>query len=238
MTTPLHLGDLTIDLVRKNIKHLYLRVLPPSGAVRIAAPRRMDLDTIRRFALSRLEWIKKQQEKIRSQAPRTPLEYIDGESHHVWGERYLLKVIVSNRPASVELCDGELLLHVRPGSTLAKRQALVEAWYRQQLLQALPPLIAQWEPRMSVTVARFYIRRMKTRWGSCTPRTRSLRFNTGLAKKPPRCLEYLVVHEMAHLLEPSHNARFKALMDRFLPDWKQLRKELSRTPLGHEQWED
>lgn len=238
MTSHLHFDDLTIDLVRKNIKHLYLRVLPPSGAVRISAPRRRDLDTIRRFALSRLEWIKKQQEKIRSKAPQTPLEYIDGESCLVWGERYPLKVIASNRPASVELCEGELLLHVRPGSTSAKRQALVETWYRQKLMQALPPLIARWEPRMGVTVAHCYIRRMRTRWGSCTPRTRSLRFNIELAKKPPRCLEYLVVHEMAHLIEPSHNARFKALMDRFLPDWKHVRKELNRTPLGHEAWEE
>jgi predicted metal-dependent hydrolase len=238
MTSHLQLGDLTIDLVRKNIKHLYLRVLPPAGIVRISAPRRMDIETIRLFAISRLGWIEKQQEKIRLQARQNPGEYSDGESHFVWGGRYLLKVIETGGPPSVELRPGELLLHVRPGSGKEKRQAALDAWYRRQLEAAIPPLIARWEAVMGVKVSRFYVRRMKTRWGSCNPRRRSLRFNTELAKKPPRCLEYLVVHEMAHLIEPSHNARFKALMDRFLPDWKQVRKELNRTPLGHEAWEE
>lgn len=238
MTSHLQLGDLVIDLVRKNIKRLYLRVLPPDGRVRISAPRRMEIETIRAFALSRLGWIKKQQEKIRLQAPQPPPEYLDGESHFVWGERCTLKVIEASGIPSVELRHGELLLSVPAGTGTAKRQALVEAWYRRQLMQALPPLIAKWELRMSVKVSRFSVRRMKTRWGSCTNRTRSLRFNTELARKPPPCLEYLVVHEMAHLLEPSHNARFKALMDRFLPDWKQVRNELNRSPLGHEEWRE
>jgi predicted metal-dependent hydrolase len=238
MTTQLQLDDITIDVVRKNIKHLYLRVLSPSGKVRISAPRRMELETIRLFAISRLGWIKKQQSKIRAQGGETPREYLDGESHFAWGDRYLLKVIEAGGSPSVELRHGELLLHVRPGSSKEKRQAALDAWYRQQLTQALPPLIARWEPLMGVKVARFFVRRMKTRWGSCNPRLRSLRFNTELAKKPPTCLEYLVVHEMAHLLEPSHNARFVALMDRFRPYWKLVRKELNRTPLVHEEWED
>ncbi len=238
MNTQLQLDDLTVDIVRKNIKHLYLRVLPPTGKVCITAPLRMDLETIRLFAISRLGWIKKQQSKILAQERETLHEYLDGEGHFAWGERCTLKVIKVSGPPSIDLRPGELLLQVRPGTGTAKRQALIEAWYRRQLEAAIPPLIARWEAVMGVKVSRFYVRRMKTRWGSCNPRMRSLRFNTELAKKPPHCLEYLVVHEMAHLIEPSHNARFKALMERFMPGWKQAREELNRTPLGHAEWED
>lgn len=238
MVTLLELGDITVEVALKDIKNVHLSVHPPSGRVRISAPRRMELETIRVYAISKLGWIKKQQNKIQGQARETPREYVERESHFVWGDRYLLNVIEAEQPPSVELRHSEMVLQVRPGSGKEKRQAVVEAWQRGLLREAIPPLIAKWEALMGVKVSRFYVRRMKTKWGSCNPRARSLRFNTELAKKPRTCLEYLVVHEMAHIIEPTHNARFVALMERFVPNWKQVRDELNRTPLGHEEWED
>jgi hypothetical protein len=232
----LELGDITVDVVLKDIKNIHLSVYPPNGRVRISAPLRMDMETLRVYAISRLDWIKKQQAKLREQERETPREYLDRESHYLWGKRYLLDIIEIDEPPSIELKHSHMLLSVRPGADEKKKQAVVDEWYRQQLKAAVSPVIARWEPIMGVKVERIYVRRMKTRWGSCNPVRHSIRFNTELAKKPPECLEYIVVHEMVHLLEPSHNARFVSLMDRFLPHWKQLRDELNRWPLSHETW--
>lgn len=236
MLTHLTLGDLTIEVERKPIKHLHLSVYPPDGHVRIAAPERMDLDTIRVYAISRLGWIKDQQRKFHEQRRESAREYIDHESHYVWGQRYLLQVLERDAPPTIELKHRHLLLGVRPGTPTARRHALLEDWYRRQLRAAVAPLLAQWELRLGVHVERIYIQRMKTRWGSCNPAARSLRFNTELAKKPPQCLEYIVVHELLHLLEPSHNPRFVALMEHHFPHWRLLRDELNRAPLGHVEW--
>ena len=192
----------------KDIKNVHLSVHPPTGRVRISAPSRMSLDTIRVFAISKLGWIKQQQRKLREQERETPREYLDRESHYVWGKRYLLKVIESDEPPSVELKHSQMLLRVRPATDEAKKQAIVEEWYREQLKEAVPPLIAKWEPLMGVKVERFFVQRMKTKWGSCNPGAGSIRLNTDLAKKPRECLEYIVVHEMVHLIERHHNDRF------------------------------
>ncbi|MHB8763776.1 MAG: M48 family metallopeptidase [Deferrisomatales bacterium] len=236
MVRRLDLGGLPVEVVFKDIKNVHLSVYPPEGRVRISAPTRMSLDTIRVFAISKLAWIKEQQKKLREQERETPREYLDRESHYVWGRRYLLTVTEENQPPSVTLQPGQLVLRVRPATEEPRRQELVEEWYRQQLKNAVPPLLATWEPRMGVQVARFFVQRMKTRWGSCSPGTRTIRLNTELVKKPPECLEYLVVHELAHLLEPTHNARFVALMDRFVPKWQFCREELNRLPVRHEEW--
>ena len=228
------IGDITVDVVRKDIKNVHLRVYPPTGRVGISAPKRMSIDAIRAFAVSKLGWIVRQQEKIRVQAHETPRQYVDRESHYLWGKRYLLEVSERDAPPSIELIDSRIHLRVRPGTDLQKRRALVEAWYREQIRIAVPPLLAHWEPQIGVRVERFYVRRMKTRWGSCSVKARTIRLNTELAKKPPECLEYIVLHELVHLLEPTHNARFKALMGRFLPGWQDQRQALNLLPLRRE----
>src|SRR2546425_822228 len=205
MVTQVAFGDITADVVLKDIKNIHLSVYPPSGRVRIAAPSRMRLDTIRVFAISKLGWIKQQQQKLQAQERETPREYLDRESHYVWGKRYLLKVIEGHEAPSVALQHRWMLLRVHPGTDAKKKRAIVEAWYRQQLKKAVPPLIARWEPLMGVKVERFFVRRMKTKWGSCNHGARTLRLNTELAKKPRECLEYIIVHEMTHLLEPTQD---------------------------------
>jgi len=236
MPTQVRLGDITVDVALKDIKNVHLSVHPPTGRVTISAPTRMSLDTIRVFAIAKLGWIKQQQRKLQEQERETPREYLDRETHWVWARRYLLKVIDDDGPSSVELSHSRMRLHVRPGTTESKRQAIVEEWYREQLKQAAPPLIAKWETRLGVKVQRLFVRRMKTKWGSCNHRARTIRLNTDLAKKPRECLEYLVVHELVHLLEPTHNARFVALMDRFMPKWQSHRQVLNRLPVRHVAW--
>ncbi|MFZ0612077.1 MAG: SprT family zinc-dependent metalloprotease [Desulfobacterales bacterium] len=196
----------------------------------------MSLDTVRVFAISKLGWIKRQQKKLQEQDRETPREYQDRESHYVWGQRYLLTVIESDQAPSVELKHRRMLLQVRPGTDEKRRQELVEGWHREQLKNAVPPLIARWGPLLEVKVKRFFVQRMKTKWGSCTPGAGNIRLNTELAKKPLECLEYIVVHEMAHVLEPTHNARFRALMDRFMPKWTFYLDQLNRLPVSHEDW--
>ena len=236
MVKQLTLGDISVEVMFKDIKNVHLSVHPPTGRVRISAPSRMSLDNIRVFAISKLGWIKQQQKKLQEQDRETPREYLDRESHYVWGKRYLLEVIEIDLPRSIELKHNRLLLRVRPGTDETRRQALVEGWYREQLKTAVPPLIAKWAPLMGVKVNRFFVQRMKTKWGSCTPGAGNIRLNTDLAKKPPECLEYIVVHEMTHLLEPTHNDRFRALMDRFMPKWQFYIEQLNRLPVSHEDW--
>jgi hypothetical protein len=236
MAAQVTLGDIVAEVTLKDIKNIHLSVYPPDGRVRISAPTRMSLDTLRVFALSKLGWIKQQQHKLREQERETEREYLDRESHYMWGRRYLLTVVEGERPASVELKHGRLILRVPRGADIAKKRAIVEAWYREQLKQAAAPLIAKWEAIMGVHVERVFVQRMKTRWGSCNPRARTIRLNTELAKKQRDCLDYIVVHELAHLLEPTHNARFSALMDHFLPQWQQRRAVLNRLPVRHEEW--
>jgi hypothetical protein len=237
MVHKLRLGNMYVDVVLKDIKNIHLSVLPPNGKVRISAPLRTNLDTIRVFAISKLDWIKRQQKKLQGQDRETPREYVERESHYLWGKRYLLSVSESVRPTSLELKHNRIVLHVRPGTADHKRQAIVEEWYRGQLKQAAPPIISKWAPIIGVKVARFFVQRMKTKWGSCNHRTGSIRLNTELAKKPQENLEYIVVHEMVHLLEPTHNPRFVALMDRYMPKWQFHREQLNRFPVSHEEWE-
>jgi predicted metal-dependent hydrolase len=236
MGTTISLGDIKVDVVQKDIKNLHLSVYPPTGAVRIAAPSRMDLGTIRVFAISKLGWIKSQQRKLRAQPREAPREYLDRESHFVWGRRYLLQIVEKDAAPQVELKHSKIRLQVRPGSSELKKRVVLEDWYRERLKQAAPPLVAKWERLMGVAVQQVFAQRMRTKWGSCSPRAGNIRLNTDLAKKPPECLEYIVVHEMAHLLEPTHNSRFQALMDGFMPNWRVCRDELNRLPVRHEDW--
>ncbi len=236
MTRKIELGDITVDVVLKDIKNIHLSVYPPNGRVKISAPLRMDMDTIRVFAISRLGWIKKQQKKFQEQERETPREYLDLESHYVWGKRYLLRVVEVDEAPSVELKHNKMVLRVRPGTDDKKKKDIIDAWYREQLKKAVPPLIAKWELLLGVKVNRFFVQRMKTKWGSCNHKARNIRLNTELARKPEECLEYTVVHEMAHLLEPTHNSRFISLMDQYMPKWQFFRDKLNQLPVRHEDW--
>ncbi|MBX3304580.1 MAG: M48 family metallopeptidase [Nitrospira sp.] len=236
MMAQVQLGNITADVVLKDIKNVHLSVYPPNGRVRIAAPARMSLDTIRVFAISKLSWIKQQQKKLREQERETPRVYLNRESHYLWGKRYLLTVQEKDRAPSIELRHRRILLSVRPGASVERKQELFEVWHREQLKNAVLPLLAKWQPLMGVTVSRVFVQRMKTKWGSCNPTARHIRLNTELAKKPPECLEYIVVHELAHLIEPTHSQRFTALMDRFIPKWQFYRQVLNRLPVRHEEW--
>jgi predicted metal-dependent hydrolase len=232
----INLGDIAVDVVLKDIKNLHLSVHPPTGRVRISAPKRMRMDTIRVFAISKLAWIRRQQTKLREQERETRREYVERESQYVWGKRYLLAIVESEEPPSIELTHSRLVLRLRPRTGEDKKNSLVEEWYREQLKEAVPPLIARWQSLLDVRVERFFVQRMKTRWGSCNSKTRSIRLNTDLAKKPRACLEYLVVHEMIHLIEPTHNSRFVALMDQSMPQWRTVRELLNRLPVRHDDW--
>lgn len=236
MGTRLELGGIVVDVVKKDIKNVHLTVHPPSGRVRISAPLHLKTDTIRVFAIAKLPWIRLQQKKLRAQERETPREYLDRESHYLWGRRYLLRVVEHDAAPEVLLGSRAIVLKVRHGTPAVKRQEVIEAWYRKQLKAAVPALVEKWEPRMGVNLRLCFVQRMKTKWGSCSPASRSIRVNTELAKKPRECLEYIVVHEMAHLLEPTHNERFVKLLDSQLPTWRQRRDTLNRLPVRHEHW--
>ena len=236
MVSQIKLGDIAVDVVLKDIKNVHLSVYPPTGRVRISAPNHMSLDTIRAFVISKLGWIEKQKRKLRDQVRETPREYLDRESHYVWGKRYLLHVVEREAAPVVEIRHNALVLQVRPGVDRARKQAIIEAWYRDQIRDAVPSLIEKWEPVMGVEVANFYVRRMKTLWGSCNPAAGSIRLNSELAKKPRECLEYVVVHEMVHLLEPKHGSQFTAAMDRLMPTWRHHKDALNQLPVRHEHW--
>lgn len=237
MATRLRLGDIALDVVLKDIKNIHLSVHPPTGRVRISAPSRMKLDTIRVFAISKLDWIRRQQRKLREQERETPREYLDRESHYVWGKRYLLSVTERDLVPSLALKHSRMILTVRAGTDVAAKEAIVALWYREQIKAVALDLIAKWAPLLGVSVGRVFVQQMKTKWGSCNPRARSIRLNTELAKKPRECVEYIVVHEMVHLLEPTHNARFVALMDQFMPTWQFCRQKLNRLPVRHADWD-
>jgi predicted metal-dependent hydrolase len=232
----LQLGAITVDVVLKDIKNIHLSVHPPAGKVRIAAPLRMDLDTIRVFAITKLAWIKSQQKKLREQERETPREYLDRESHYVWGKRYLLKLVEKDAAPSVELKHSKMVLQLRPAASIEKKQEVLDAWYREQLKVAVPPLVAKWEKALGVKAGKVFVQKMKTKWGSCNPVAGNIRLNTDLAKKPPACLEYIVAHELAHLLERHHNERFITLMDAHMPQWRQYREVLNSLPLAHQEW--
>jgi len=237
MATQLQLGGIAVDVLLKDIKNVHLSVHPPTGRVRISAPSRMSLDLIRVFAISKLNWIKQQQKKLREQEREPPREYLERESHFVWGKRYLLSVTGRDRAPAVELKHSRMILTARAGMDEAAKEVIVAQWYRDQVKAVVADLVAKWESILAVNVNRVFVQQMKTKWGSCNPRASTIRLNTELAKKPKECLEYIVVHEMVHLLEPTHNARFIALMDQFVPRWKFLRQRLNRLPVRHADWD-
>lgn len=231
MATRLQVGEVRIAVRREDIRNLHLSVYPPDGKVRIAAPAWMDAEAIRLFSIGKLGWIRRQQKKLREQPRETLRQYVQRESHYVWGRRYLLHVVERDAAPAVELQHRRLALGVRPGTTRAQREAMVSAWYRAQIRAAVPELLTRWQPLVRRAPNAVYVQRMKTRWGGCNVGTCNIRLNTELAKKPPECLEYVLLHELVHLREPTHSARFIALMDRLMPRWRDRRAMLNRLPL-------
>lgn len=230
-------GDLRIDIDRKSIKNLHLSVNPPDGKVRIAAPLNIDDDAVRLFAVSKLGWIRKQQRKFNDQPRQSEREYITGESHYFKGERYLLNVICrKGNPKVVLRNKTHIDLYVRENSPFPQRKRIMTEWYRKQLKAMIPDLVTKWEKIISVEEVEWGVKQMKTRWGSCNIEARRIWVNLELAKKPDRCVEYIVVHEMVHLLERKHNDHFVELMDKFMPMWRTFREELNQFPLRHERW--
>lgn len=232
----LQLGTITVEVIQKNIKNIYLSVYPPTGRVRISAPNRMDISAIRVFAISKLGWIRKQRAKLKNQQREAPREFLNRESHSFNGKRYLLEIIQHNAAPRVNLQHSRIELYVRPKTSREKMKAILDEWYRGHLKAILPGLIAKWEKRMNVQVNEFRIKKMRTRWGTCNREAKRIWLNLDLAKKPSECLEYIVVHEMTHLLERTHNDRFVSLMTGFMPKWRFYKDELNRLPVSHGAW--
>ena len=227
-----------IDVTYKDIKNLHIGVYPPLGRVRVSAPMKLDDDKVRLAIIQKLPWIKRQREQLAAAERQSEREMITGESHYVWGIRHRLKVVERPGRAHVEVDGDRLLLYVPASTTLDKRLEILERWQREQLRDRIPALVAKWEPIVGQKVPRWSIRRMKTKWGSCNRETGHIWFNLDLAAKHPDCLEYIVVHEMTHLLERNHGERFTTLMDKFMPDWRARRDRLNDAPLGAQQWGD
>lgn len=238
MTETIHLGEITIVVTRKDVKHVHLSVHPPDGRVTLVAPEGTRPEVARAYAVSRLGWIRNQQQRLRAQARETPRQFVGRESHYLWGRRYLLTVLEEDVRPSVRLSHRRITLTVRPGSDRARREAVMHEWHKSLLHEIVPALIGRWERKLRVDVAGYFLQRMKTKWGSCNHGARTIRLNTELVKKPKDLLEYVVVHEMLHLHEQTHNERFFALLDRHYPTWREARSELNELPLTAEIWRE
>ena len=231
------ISDITIDVVRKDIRNIHLAVYPPLGRVRLAAPLNISDDAIRLFAVSKLAWIKRNQRKFEGQERIAPREFKNRESHYFRGQRYLMNIIEVDAPPKVILKNKTYIdLYVRPETPTDKRLEVMNEWYRVQLKNQIPDLIAKWEEKMNIKVSEWQVKQMKTKWGSCNIEAKRLWINLELAKKPEHCLEYIIVHEMVHLLERHHNDRFHYLLETYLPNWKQLKTELNQLPVSHADW--
>jgi predicted metal-dependent hydrolase len=231
------ISNIKIDVVRKDIKNIHLAVYPPTGRVRIAAPLRINDDAIRLFAISKLGWIKRHQRKFEGQERISPIEYKNRESHYFQGKRYLLNIIEEDKPPKVVLKNKTYIdLYVRPQTPADKRHEIMNEWYRSQLKKQIPELIEKWEKKLNVKVGEWQVKLMKTKWGSCNIEKKRIWINLELAKKPINCLEYLVVHEIVHLIERNHNDKFLYYMDKYLHDWKQIKTELNKLPISHADW--
>lgn len=228
----LRLGEIEIVVTRKDVKNVHLTVHPPEGRVTLVAPAHSRLEVLRAYAITRLGWIRKQQAGFLAQAREVPRRHVTRESHLLWGRRYLLEVQYVDAKPEVRLDHKRIKLTVRPGADEAKRAQVMHAWHKAQLHAVLPDLIKAWESRLGVKVHGYYLQRMKTRWGSCNHTRGHIRLNTELVKKPRHLLEYVVVHEMIHLIEPTHGERFIRLLDKHCPRWREARDELNALPLS------
>lgn len=234
----LSVSGLRVEIVRKDIQNLHLGVYPPDGRVRAAVPSRMSDEAARLAVISRLPWIRKQRAQFAAQPRQSAREIVSGESHYFLGKRYRLRVVRQEGPAKVFVRGkSRIELHVRDAADLAERERALLGWYRRALRETARELLAKWQDILGVQVADCRIKRMKTRWGTCSVDAGRIWLNLELAKKPVPCIEYVLVHELTHLLERTHSERFVALMDRHLPQWRSIRDELNTAPLAHESWQ-
>jgi predicted metal-dependent hydrolase len=230
-------SNLSIDVVRKDIKNMHLAVYPPTGRVRIAAPLRVNDEAVKLFAISKISWIRKHQRNFEAQDRQAPRQYKERESHYFLGKRYLLRIIEQEAPAKVELKTKTYIdLFVRPNTTTEQKQTILNEWYRKELKKLVLPLIDKWQKQIGVRVNDWQVKQMKTKWGTCNIEKGRIWLNLELAKKPLHCLEYIIVHELIHLLERHHNDRFLSLMEKHMPQWKFYREELNRLPVSHGEW--
>ncbi|MCP9808843.1 M48 family metallopeptidase [Cyanobium sp. HWJ4-Hawea] len=225
------IGGLSVEVTLKPIKNLHLSVDPPDGTVRISAPEQMSANLIRSYAIGKLSWIRKQQKKLEGQQRESPRMVVERESHHLWGRRLLLSIQEVEAPPRVEVNTKQMLLFVRSGTTEEKRRSLLAAWYRDQIRKEAASLIRKWEQQLDVRVNRLFVQAMTRQWGGCNPASGNIRLNTHLAQKPKGCLDYVVLHELAHLRVPSHGEGFIALLDSHMPEWKDRRHLLNNLPL-------
>ena len=233
----IEVGGTPIEVVRKDIKNLHVGVYPPNGRVRVAVPLRLDDEALRMAIISRLGWIKQKQSEFERQDRQSQREFVTGESHYFEGRRYLLDVVEDERPPMVCLLNKRTMaLRIQSGTSRDSREEILYRWYRHQLRSRLPELVKKWESRVGKQVSEVRIKKMKTRWGTCNSDSSRIWLNLELIKKPPSCLEYIVVHEMAHLVEGSHNSRFHHLMDSLMPQWSVCRDQLNQSPLAHADW--
>lgn len=233
----IEISGIPVEVVRKDIKNLHVGVYPPNGRVRVAAPLRLNEDAVRLAIVTRLGWIRRQQAKFQQQERQSEREMVTGETHYLWGRRYRLDVIEDHLPPTVrQITNRRLELRVRPGSGRAHREQVMTRWYRDVLQEEAALLISKWKRRIGVRLNEWGIRRMKTRWGTCNREAGRIWLNLELAKKPPSCLELIVVHELVHLLHRYHDVAFAREMDRHLPQWRSIRDELNRAPLSHDDW--
>jgi predicted metal-dependent hydrolase len=238
MIETIQLGDISIRVTRKAIKHVHLSVHPPGGRVTLSAPRATRLDVARAYAISKLGWIREQRKRFALQAREAPRRFVERESHDLWGRRHLLTVMYRDTKPFVSLDHKRITLTVRPGSDAQKRADIIHEWHKLLLHEVVPPIIMKWELKLKVKVAGYFLQRMKTKWGSCNHRARHIRLNTELVKKPKDLLEYVIVHEMTHLVEPTHSDRFMAILAEHYPTWREARAELNELPLTAEVWKE
>jgi predicted metal-dependent hydrolase len=231
------IGNVEIDVVRKDIKNMHLAVYPPNGRIRLATPNSTDYEVVRLFAISKLGWIKKHVKSFKEQKREPQRRYISGESHYYQGKRYLLDVIQHKGYNKIVLNGTKKIkMYVRQGTTEAKRAEFMKEWYRKQLKAQIPELIEKWEKIMDVKSNEWGVKQMRTKWGACNIEAKRIWLNLELAKKPPICLEYVIVHELIHLLERNHNDRFVGYLDTFMPKWRMYRDQLNELPVSHEDW--
>ncbi|MCE1166554.1 MAG: M48 family metallopeptidase [Sphingobacteriia bacterium] len=232
----IQLGELKIEVTRKDIKNVHLSVHPPDGRVSLSAPLNTRLEVARAYAISKLSWIRLQQEKLAKQPREKPREFVKRESHYVWGRRYLLNVVHTDGKQQVTLDHKKINLFVKLGSNKSKREEVFYEWQKKQLHEYVLETVAKWEPILGIKANAYFLQRMKTKWGSCNHKSRNIRLNTELVKKPKDLIEYVIVHELAHLIVPVHNEKFIAILDKFYPNWREARMELNELPLGHVDW--
>lgn len=234
----IQVGEISLEVTRKAIKNVHLSVHPPDGRVTLSAPTNTRLEVARAYAISKLGWIRAQQQKLRDQARESPRAFIERESHYLWGRRYLLTVVELDAKPSVTIDHKRITLRVRPNSDHAKRATVIHDWHKSLLHMFIPPLIQKWESKLGVKVVAYFLQRMKTKWGSCNHKAGHIRLNTELVKKPKDLVEYVVVHEMLHLVEPTHSDQFTALLSKYYPTWREARAELNDLPLTAEVWRE